>query len=88
MTYMLAALNSTFGYSNRYRLVREAVREGHKPYRWAVYKAVGRLDRNETGWLTPSEMTAWLDGAINGARAATRRADHAFITPRGVTLSR
>lgn len=63
-------LNAAAGYSNRYKVLRSYFE--HTTY--AIYKAEGNRDRNESGWLTYKQAQQWLIGATHGIDATKRRA--------------
>jgi hypothetical protein len=79
---MLARVNATRGYSNRYRLVAAFKRTPGQPRALALVKAVGKTDANVSGWKTPAELAAFMTGFTEGFETCER---HVARKRRGVT---
>ena len=65
-------LNVTYGFPNRYRVIASIYKTPGEPRRVALVKAVGALDENVSGWLSPKALLSWIAGWQDGWETARR----------------
>ncbi len=66
LTQKVALLNAKRDTPNRYQIISLFIRESHRPRKVALVKYIGRQTLNVSGWLTPAELSSWLDGWFDG----------------------
>lgn len=68
----VALLNAKRDTPNRYQLISEFTRTKGEPRKVALVKYIGKQTLNVSGWRSPKELAAFLDGWFDGWDTHTR----------------